>query len=283
MFTSYFGNIKNLPEDLILVSISRSCPNIKDRKIYEFKELAPSYDLLNRYKNGKCTKVQYIKEYTSQLFKYKRTPEVWLSRIIDSLFKDGIETVEIAKLCFLCYEKYKDEDDEIVFCHRHIFSSYMNSTGNYNITEYGRLTCRLIVAGTRYANNRNNKDICFRCVKYAILKVLRKYGELSWQDIEIVQGGAKGADMYGKMFARKYGFEMTQMDADWDRYGKSAGYIRNKEMAEYSVKADISVLVAFPAADADSKGTDNMIILAHEYKFNHIIRLYIETEEQPFY
>ena len=39
---------------------------------------------------------------------------------------------------------------------------------------------------------------------------------------------------------------------DWDKYGKSAGYIRNTEMAEAG-----DILVAF--WDGKSKGTEHMI------------------------
>ena len=153
----------------------------------------------------------------------------------------------------------------------------MNTAG-YNIVEYGRLLCRLIVAGTRYeANKGMNKQACFKCIKYAILKVLKKYPDLNLQDIEIVQGGARGVDNYGKQFAREYSLMHKEFKADWDSFGKRAGYLRNKEMAEYVAKADISVLVAFPAMEEDieSRGTRNMIELAKEHKFTKIVTMEI--------
>jgi hypothetical protein len=47
--------------------------------------------------------------------------------------------------------------------------------------------------------------------------------------------------------------------ADWERYGKSAGYRRNKEMALVA-----QALVAF--WDGESLGTKHMIDIAHKYK-----------------
>ena len=267
--------MKNLPKDLILLSISRWSP--KGIDVYDFPELAPSKKLLDDYKHGRCSEARYIREYTNQLSKY--TPEKWLSKIINYLLDCGIGTVEVNKLCFLCYERYKDEDGNIPFCHRHIFANYMNATDAYDIHEYGhQLSCRLVISGTRDADTiRSNEELCFRCMKYGIIKLLKKYPNLSKFDIEIVQGGAKGADMYARRFARKYNFKQTQFDADWETYGKGAGHLRNVEMAEYAVSADITMLIAFPMKDGESKGTHNMIENARKHNFDHIIILYVDT------
>lgn len=72
---------------------------------------------------------------------------------------------------------------------------------------------------------------------------------------KIVSGGAKGADTLGEMYAKEYSYNIERFPANWDKYGKSAGYIRNEEMAKYS-----EMLVAF--WDGKSKGTEHMINLA---------------------
>jgi len=72
---------------------------------------------------------------------------------------------------------------------------------------------------------------------------------------EIVSGGARGADKLGEQYAVESGFSIKQFPADWDRWGKSAGYKRNAEMAEYA-----DALIAF--WDGSSKGTKHMIDLA---------------------
>lgn len=76
-------------------------------------------------------------------------------------------------------------------------------------------------------------------------------------DVEIVSGKARGADSLGERYAREMGYPIKEFPANWNKYGKSAGYIRNKEMAEY---ADGCVCFW----DGDSKGTKHMIDLAEE-------------------
>ena len=76
-------------------------------------------------------------------------------------------------------------------------------------------------------------------------------------DIEIVSGTANGADKLGERYAHENSHKLTLFPADWDKYGKSAGYIRNKQMAEYA-----DALIAF--WDGISKGTLHMINLAKE-------------------
>jgi hypothetical protein len=72
------------------------------------------------------------------------------------------------------------------------------------------------------------------------------------KDVEIVSGGAKGADSLGAKFASTYGLQLKKFPADWKQNGKSAGYVRNVVMADYG-----DILIAF--WDGKSKGTKHMI------------------------
>lgn len=72
---------------------------------------------------------------------------------------------------------------------------------------------------------------------------------------EIVSGGARGVDRFGEQLAKTKGIPLVVKPADWNKHGKSAGYIRNKEMAEYA-----DALLAL--WDGESKGTKHMIDLA---------------------
>jgi predicted Rossmann-fold nucleotide-binding protein len=74
---------------------------------------------------------------------------------------------------------------------------------------------------------------------------------------EVVSGAAKGADTCGENWAIKHGIPVKQFPANWDKYGKSAGYRRNKQMAEYAEAA-----ILFPGG----AGTDSMFELAEKYK-----------------
>lgn len=75
-------------------------------------------------------------------------------------------------------------------------------------------------------------------------------------DIEIVSGGASGADELGERYANDYGYDLKVFPADWS-LGKKAGPIRNKQMAEYA-----DGLVAF---DTGGRGTANMIGVARDF------------------
>ena len=93
-------------------------------------------------------------------------------------------------------------------------------------------------------------------------EVLRNYCDHVLQnqtDIEIVSGTARGADQLGERYAKERGYSVKQFPADWDKHGRSAGYIRNEEMAKYG-----DALIAF--WNGMSKGTEHMINLAKQYK-----------------
>lgn len=70
----------------------------------------------------------------------------------------------------------------------------------------------------------------------------------------IISGGAKGADRFGKFYARSRHIKYIEYPADWDEYGKSAGFIRNETMAD---NCDIAIVFW----DGMSRGTKNMINL----------------------
>lgn len=70
--------------------------------------------------------------------------------------------------------------------------------------------------------------------------------------IAIVSGMARGADSVGVQFANSHNILVKEFPAQWDKFGKSAGYRRNAEMAK-----EADVLVAF--WDGKSKGTEHMI------------------------
>ena len=75
--------------------------------------------------------------------------------------------------------------------------------------------------------------------------------------IVIISGCARGADTLGLRYASENAFDVEEYPANWDKYGKKAGYIRNVEMAE-----NADALIAF--WDGKSKGTKHMIDIATE-------------------
>lgn len=75
----------------------------------------------------------------------------------------------------------------------------------------------------------------------------------------IVHGAAKGADRIAHQEAQKLGLLVESYPADWQRWGKRAGGIRNGEMAARG--ADL--LIAF--WDGSSSGTVDMMERAANY------------------
>lgn len=80
----------------------------------------------------------------------------------------------------------------------------------------------------------------------------------------IISGLAKGADQLGLKFAYEYDVPVQKYPADWKRFGKQAGFIRNREMAQHA-----DVLVAF--WDGESRGTAHMIKTAKKQGVRFII------------
>src|SRR6266545_8028514 len=57
----------------------------------------------------------------------------------------------------------------------------------------------------------------------------------------LVEGGARGADRLAATIWRAWGLTVEEHPADWDRYGRRAGYLRNREM----IAAGADVCLAF--------------------------------------
>jgi len=70
----------------------------------------------------------------------------------------------------------------------------------------------------------------------------------------VVSGGAKGADSLGEQWAKENNIPTVIFKPDWDKYGKSAGFIRNQDIVKNS-----DMIVVF--WDKISKGTKSSIDL----------------------
>lgn len=118
-------------------------------------------------------------------------------------------------------------------------------------------TFKVVVAGSRNFND-------YELLKEQLLFYLQRY-DLS--EVEIVSGGARGADKLGEIFAHEFNCKLSVQNADWDTHGKSAGYKRNAEMAAYS-----DGCIVF--WDGISKGTKHMIDLAEREGLKTIVVKY---------
>lgn len=119
---------------------------------------------------------------------------------------------------------------------------------------------RIAIVGSREFNN-------YEYLKFELLKHINKRLDstvitgMPYQrvdlDVEIVSGGAKGADTLAEKFADEFGISKVIFKPDWDLYGKRAGFVRNAKIVD-----NCDVLFAFQINK--SKGTQHSIDLAKE-------------------
>lgn len=103
---------------------------------------------------------------------------------------------------------------------------------------------------------------------YALLsKTMDWYLSEITDDIFIVCGQAHGTDTLGEQYGKVHGYAVNYFPAQWNRYGKHAGYIRNIEMAK-----NADALVAF--WDGHSLGTKHMIDIAEQLHLDVRVVLY---------
>lgn len=103
---------------------------------------------------------------------------------------------------------------------------------------------KVIIAGSR---NFNDYELLKEKTDELLSNVIKE-----GYDITIISGGARGADRLAERYAKERGFNLVVYNADWNKYGKSAGYRRNIEMSKIG-----DALIAF--WDGQSRGTKNMI------------------------
>jgi len=87
-----------------------------------------------------------------------------------------------------------------------------------------------------------------------VLNELNQFSDIT----EIVSGGAQGADKFAERYAIEKNIPIKIFKADWGRYGKRAGYVRNKEIWEYADQG-----IAF--WDGHSAGT------AHSFELSNFL------------
>lgn len=104
---------------------------------------------------------------------------------------------------------------------------------------------RVIIAGGRDFSN------------YKLLRQACDYMLSKAESIEIVSGTAGGADQLGEKYASERGYSIRRFPADWEKFGRAAGFKRNSEMSNYA-----DCLIAF--WDGESKGTRHMINTARK-------------------
>lgn len=102
---------------------------------------------------------------------------------------------------------------------------------------------KTIIAGSRSFN-------CY----LTLLDAIRQF---PFEIIEVISGTANGADRLGEQWAEEHNIPITRFPADWAKYGKRAGYVRNEQM----VKCADGALILW---DGYSPGTKHMINICEQ-------------------
>ena len=115
-----------------------------------------------------------------------------------------------------------------------------------------RRSVRLAVVGSRTFD------------EYPLLKKKLDDMRKRYAVVEIVSGGAKGADSLAARYARENEIPLTELKPDWTRYGRAAGVLRNTDIVD-----QCDVLIAF--WDGTSKGTRDSIEKAERLEKETIV------------
>lgn len=82
-------------------------------------------------------------------------------------------------------------------------------------------------------------------------KLIKKHGR-----VLVIEGEARGADKLSRKAAEELGCPCERYPAQWDRYGRGAGPIRNRQML---TEGEPDEVLAFHENIDESKGTKNMV------------------------
>jgi len=112
---------------------------------------------------------------------------------------------------------------------------------------------KIIIAGSRTIIN---KEAINKAINRGMNKIVPSDKR---HEITVISGGARGVDLAGEDWAKIFEYPCRRYNANWNRYGKRAGYLRNVEMAN---NADALIIIW----DGVSKGTKHMMDIANEKK-----------------
>lgn len=219
-------------------SAFHACVNI-DGKVSSIESL---YQNAKRDENGNIPGKG--KPFSYFIWKGKKYKKEGISKLYENLwklyFKQNPELFEYACQFDMFIDRF---GGECVNCQADVIEKLVKESRE----PYG-----ILVVGSRTFND------------YDLLKeTLNKKIALK-NNVTIVSGGAKGADKLAEQFAKENNLKSVVINADWEAYGKSAGYRRNVLMHKYlSSNFKNREVIAF--WDGQSKGTAHNFDIAGIY------------------
>lgn len=306
------GSFKDMSEEYdeiwIIVRLLKSTPYIPNTQVYHVPVLSPSPDLFNKYlvwrDNGEWNEDTFQNKYVPQFLCEMHNDEV--QQALRTLIEHGKQN----KILLVCYCK-----DEAI-CHRSIImgliqgicntcdkqlksfilSEFENDYSKYyeqflkfdnkffnNIQKCkwkSETTFYLLIAGSRTYNNY--AEMC-QVLDFLLQKQITQHNH-----IVIVSGGARGADELAEKYADERGYEKHIMRADWDKYGRSAGYRRNESMHLFISAPSDRKRGCVCFWDMQSPGTKHNFKLSLDYGtplrvFNTVSHRFLTDEEVKGY
>lgn len=124
IFTTYFANLKKLPDTIIPISICGKAPNWY--KGLQYKKLAPKYAFFMEWKQNHDNNY-YIKHFNKEVLDILDADKV-IDEIDSLILENGINRVG-KDVALICYEKPMD------FCHRHLVADWFKNNG-YSCEEF---------------------------------------------------------------------------------------------------------------------------------------------------
>lgn len=112
---------------------------------------------------------------------------------------------------------------------------------------------RVIIAGSRDCTDRKLLETAIAASQFEITTV--------------ISGCARGVDTLGQLWARDHNIPIERFPAQWNIHRKSAGFVRNRIMAE-NAEALIAVW------DGRSPGTRHMISIARALLLEVYVHVY---------
>lgn len=120
---------------------------------------------------------------------------------------------------------------------------------------------RVVICGSRQISDPEE-------VRKAISDGAKKFAAQGAEIGVVMSGQAAGPDTIAAYLAQAHGIPVEKYPAEWSKYDRRAGIVRNEKMAE-TMEACIAIW------DGTSRGTNNMIMLAQRKLPESMIHIHI--------